>query len=76
MFHFKTILFVLTGFIFFVSACKTPPPKDPWIVPSLKENEKLFLAPLKVDEFVSKDLGGKALSCIERTQNRSFQTVY
>ncbi|OCC30448.1 Uncharacterized protein GNX_0987 [Leptospira interrogans serovar Canicola] len=59
MFHFKTILFVLTGFIFFVSACKTPPPKDPWIVPSLKENEKLFLAPLKVDEFVSKDLGGR-----------------
>ncbi|EMO66770.1 putative lipoprotein [Leptospira kirschneri str. 200803703] len=59
MFHFKTILFVLTGFIFFISACKTPPPKNPWIVPSLEENERLFLAPLKVDEFVSKDLGGR-----------------
>ncbi|EMO29100.1 hypothetical protein LEP1GSC170_5409, partial [Leptospira interrogans serovar Bataviae str. HAI135] len=59
MFHFKAILFVLTGFIFFISTCKTPLPKNPWIVPSLKEDERLFLAPLKVDEFVSKDLGGR-----------------
>ncbi|MDI7181330.1 LIC_10091 family lipoprotein [Leptospira santarosai] len=59
MFHSKMIPFVLTGFIVLSSFCKTPAPKDFWIVPPLEKNEKLFLDPLKIDEFNSKDLGGR-----------------
>ncbi|WP_061222874.1 LIC_10091 family lipoprotein [Leptospira weilii] len=59
MFHSKMIPFVLMGFIILSSFCKTSPSKDPWIVPPLEENEKLFLAPLKIDEFNSRDLGGR-----------------
>ncbi|MGQ2870679.1 LIC_10091 family lipoprotein, partial [Leptospira santarosai] len=53
MFHSKMIPFVLTGFIVLSSFCKTPAPKDFWIVPPLEKNEKLFLDPLKIDEFNS-----------------------
>lgn len=59
MFHSKKIPFLLTGCIILTLSCKTLPPKDPWIVPPIEEDKKLFLAPLVVDEFDSKDLGGR-----------------
>ncbi|TGK28084.1 hypothetical protein EHQ12_13400 [Leptospira gomenensis] len=59
MFHSKKNPVFVSGLLLFVFYCKTETPRNPWAVPPLREEERLFLAPLKTDDFDSKDLGGR-----------------